>query len=90
MIEPRRGIRKFTRDQVSRILSAAAAGQLKSGGSPYAWYCVNQAAYGGYLDDVECYNFDPYVAVMFDDWARLQVEITPDSVLAWLEEQGLA
>ena len=86
-------MRKYTPEQLSRILSVAAVGGLgyAEGGSDTpqsSTCCIEQAAYATWQFDGE-----PFVEERFQAWDRrvyCGYDCSPVPVLRWLESKGLA
>lgn len=77
----------LTHEQLSRVLSAHAAGQLVRYGSEYTSAgCVNQYAFEPDMDGLACvcahcmYSMDPDGALWFDD--NYETTMTPEELLA--------
>jgi hypothetical protein len=81
---------KYADEQLSRILSCAAMGQLGRSGTPdcaeRTGACIEQAAEATWEVNygLDCRRYDAW------DWAFADRPTDPDGVLLWLEQEGMA
>ena len=84
-------MRKYTDDELSRILGASAAGQLRrfGGDAGSNRFCIEQAALLAASIPTSAESWKR--AGLFDGATRRSLpKRDPDRVLAWLEKSGLA